>query len=652
MDLAEKEQAVSSGLALRGAAWAAVFLAAIVAYWPGLGGPFVLDDFSSLGALGNTGGITNWDSFKAFVFNGTAGPTGRPVALLSFLIDGSNWPADPWPFKRTNLVIHLVNGALLGLVTRKILTILHFSKDNAAWIGLASAATWMLHPFLVSTTLYAVQRMAQLVMLFSMAGVATWIHGRLMLATRPARAYLVMTLSLGLFTILATLSKENGALLPLSIGAIELTVFASRGDSLPRLDRRWVAVFLVLPCVLITGYLGYRFFSVDFLEVARPRDFSLYERFLTQARVVADYLQNWFVPKLYTTGVFQDHVIKSTGLLSPVTTIVATIFHVSLIALAVIKRRQMPLLALAILFFYVNHLLESTVLNLELYFEHRNYVSTAFLFLPLIVLLRDKVSRQAGVVIVVAVLLVLAGFTRYSATVWSDYNGMVAASAQKAPTSARAQALLATILFNAGQYDQSQVVLDRAIENIPTNDPLLLVNRLIIRCNLQKLQPAEVDAAIPALSSRPYDPRYLNLYQRFAQSLAENRCPGSSVEQLRPLFAAMLDNPGNTERGSLPLSHVHYLAGFVDLLGGARLVDAERHFRASLEAQPDASSAMSMAALMATAGNLEEALVFSSLALEQLNADSRGVRAVAKVTEQDILQFRRSVQAELDTKAN
>ncbi|MGI9247927.1 MAG: tetratricopeptide repeat protein, partial [Woeseiaceae bacterium] len=177
--------------------WAILFLAGIFAYWPGLKGPFVLDDFGSISALGNRGGVTNWDTFRAFVFGGHAGPTGRPLALLSFLIDANNWPTDPWPFKRTNLVIHLINGALLGVLTARILRILNFARHDVRWIALVSTACWLLHPFLVSTTLYAVQRMAQLSTFFIFAGLITYLYGRSLLATKTVKAYLIMSGSVG-----------------------------------------------------------------------------------------------------------------------------------------------------------------------------------------------------------------------------------------------------------------------------------------------------------------------------------------------------------------------------------------------------------------------------------------------------------------------
>lgn len=222
--------------------WIALFFLVFLAYWPGLKGPFVLDDFDAISALGKFGGVHDWESFKAFVFGGQSGPTGRPVALLSFLIDGNNWPADPWPFKRTNLAVHLLNGALLGTLIGKILDVLEFDNRDARWIALISAAAWLLHPFLVSTTLYTVQRMAQLATLFVFAGLVVHIWGRSFLPGNPKKAYLIMSASVTVFTLLAIFSKENGVLLPMLIGVIEITVFASQKTRLPVLDRYWLTI--------------------------------------------------------------------------------------------------------------------------------------------------------------------------------------------------------------------------------------------------------------------------------------------------------------------------------------------------------------------------------------------------------------------------
>ncbi|MDH3615099.1 MAG: hypothetical protein OEQ90_01380 [Gammaproteobacteria bacterium] len=624
--------------------WAILFLAGAFAYWPGLGGPFLFDDFGSIDALGNRGGVKDWDTFKAFVFGGHAGPTGRPLALLSFLADANNWPADSWPFKRTNLVIHLINGALLGVLTARILRLLRFGKQDARWIALVSTACWLLHPFLVSTTLYAVQRMAQLSTLFIFAGLITYLYGRSFVARNAMKGYLIMSASVGLFTFLAMISKENGILLPLLAGVVEVTVVASQKTRLTPLNRYWGIVFIVVPSAVIVIYLGTRIMSDGFFVVAPPRDFSTYERLLTEPRVLVDYLKHWFIPELYTTGVFQDHFIKSTGLFSPITTATSALLHVAVLSISIIKRRQWPLFAFAALFFYGSHVLESSVLKLELYFEHRNYLAAAFLFLPLLVLLRKKVSRQLFFVVAVGVLLLLGGFTRYSATIWADYSSIVEASARKAPTSARAQAQYATQLYNAGRYGESLRVIDRAIQNVP-NSSYLEITRSTLLCNMGNLTARDFEQATRLVSARTFDPRMFELYTTLVSSVIRKQCPDISTDAVRELFTNMLLVPQNADPKSLRYSQIKYFIGFVDAYAG-KPSQAVSAFEESLRARPGASHAMLMAAHLATGEYYDEALHFSDLALSQLDAESQHVLQGNRVSANDIRQFQAVVRAD------
>lgn len=636
-----------SGFAVLGG-WVILFLVGILAYFPGLKGPFMLDDLGSIAELGHLGGVKDWSTFKVFVFGGHAGPTGRPLALLSFLIDANSWPTDPWPFKRTNLVIHLINGALLGILITRILALLQFDKQNARWIALLSTACWLLHPFLVSTTLYAVQRMAQLSTLFVLSGLITYLRGRSLINTSKTKAYWTMSLSIALFTSLAVISKENGVLLPLLVLVVESTVVASQQPRLLRLNGYWVAVFLILPSTAVALYLGSSFFQDDFFKVVPPRDFSIYERLLTQPRILVDYLRHWFIPELYTTGVFQDHFIKSTGLLSPLTTVLSVLLHVAVVSMSILKRRRWPLFALAALFFYASHLLESTVLNLEMYFEHRNYLAAVFLFVPLVALLQKKAGRHVFLAVAVAIVVLLGGFTRYSASVWESFPSIVEASARKAPTSARAQAQYATQLFNAQRYDESLKVIERAIEVNPYDPPLLLINRLIILCQTGDLSADEFQQVATSMSGEPYDARAIKLYTGLTSSVVSGKCPDVSLGALRAMFTEMLLVPQNADPGSLAYSQIKYFVGLVEVHAGDPS-KALAAFEESLRARPGASHAMKMAAHMATAGYLEQALYLSELALAQLDEVPQGVLRTGLVREADIRAFQAIVRADMQS---
>lgn len=623
--------------------WMSVFVIAVFAYWPGLSGPFMLDDYNNIAALGNYGGVVDWQTFKSFVLGGQSGPTGRPLSLLTFLIDGNDWPTDPAPFKRTNLIIHLLTGAMLGVLTKQILGVLRFANSDATRLALVSAAIWLLHPFLVSTTLYAVQRMAQLTTLFMLIGMVVYLRVRVSSPTLSKTDYIKMSISLPLFTVLALLAKENGILLPTLVGVLELTVIASQGHRIAKLNKTWAMLFIVFPVVVVFMYLGKQFLRPDFFDVVAPRDFSMYERMLTEFRVLADYLQNWFIPKLYTTGVFQDHIIKSTGVIAPVTTLLAIVFHFTVIALACIYRKRQPIFAFAALFFYAGHLLESTVLNLELYFEHRNYLSAGFLFLPVVVGLHKALRPKMFMAIVIGFAILLSGFTRYSANIWESAAGIIEASARKAPTSARAQERYANLLFSANMHDRSLQVIEAAIQNIPHNDTLLQVTRLIILCNTDSLPVEEVSRVGEKLSQLPFDPMLLKAYNVFAKGLVEQRCPNNSVESILPMFTDMLKVPENSEPDTLGHSHIKFMIGYINTVSGSPDT-ALQAFEESLNAEPDATNAMAMAALMASSGYSEQALRLSDIALEFLREEQETMMIGTRVVYDDILEFQKTVR--------
>jgi hypothetical protein len=71
------------------------------------------------------------------------------------------------------------------------------------------------------------------------------------------------------------------------------------------------------------------------------------------------------------------------SLFSPWTTLPAIIVVIGMIVSAAFYARKHPLLSFGILFYFLNHLVESSILPLELVFEHRNYLPSFFLFLPL-----------------------------------------------------------------------------------------------------------------------------------------------------------------------------------------------------------------------------------------------------------------------------
>ena len=494
-------------------ALAALLMAAWLAYWPGRTGAFLFDDFSNLAPLGDYGRIDAWWKVVAFLTSGFAGPTGRPLALATFLLDARNWPASAEAFKLTNVALHLLNGALLAGLCAALARSLGLARRPAAWAGVLAAGLWLLDPFWVSTTLYVVQRMAMLAATFTFAGLWGYAHGRALLAQGRRRSgYAWMSVSLTLGTLLATLSKENGALLPLLAWVLEALVFdraGKAGEQGGPLLLWWRRVFIVLPALLVLGYLA-TFLPGLWTGAAAGRDFTPLQRLLTESRIVWTYLGDIWLARTHDGGLFHDDIAISTGLLHPWSTLFAVLGILGLAGFAAWSRRARgPVWAaagVAVAFYLAGQVMESTWLQLELAFEHRNYLPAGLMFLPLaIALVRAAAPRQANaqaaipigrwsVWLAAGLLALMALQTARRADVWGKPFQQALVWAHEHPDSPRAQGYLANFWSQTGNDAEAARLLDAALRRHPRS-LILLINRAGVAC-AQGEAPAGLRAAL------------------------------------------------------------------------------------------------------------------------------------------------------------
>ncbi|MDN5871163.1 MAG: hypothetical protein L0H73_10660 [Nitrococcus sp.] len=620
----------------------ALLALAWLVYSPGLSGPFLFDDYANLPALGDYGAVNNIERLVSYLTSGIAGPTGRPLSLLSFLIDANNWPASPQPFKYTNTLIHLLNGVLLIWLCIRIARGLGHTRPHAEWIGLLAGGLWLLHPFWVSTTLYVVQRMTLLCATFVLAGLLAYVHGRQRLTAGDGRGYLWMTGGIALGTTLAVLSKENGALLPLFALLIEWLVL-SRAEEKTTSDncrissfrrrpesiflsaiarwipayagmtqrgsrftpnpafRWWRAVFLITPTILVLGYLVYQIPAAA-AGAAHSRDFTLAQRLLTEPRIVLTYLQHLLLPELYTGGLLQDNITLSTSLWQPWTTLPAMTIIVGLLVLGWKACRRYPSLALAIFFFFAGHLIESTVVALELYFEHRSYLPAVFIFLPLSIWIVTAVAPAATLRAGLAVLILAAisSLTWLRADLWGDAAQQGIMWARENPDSPRALTYSALILKQKGQYEAARRILDQASAAHP-NSVMIELNRLSLACAMNHVTPRELTAAAAALrTDRRTERLVYQIINSYIQTLDHKPCPPLGAAQIEQLILASLANPAIAESGSSRQSMLN-LYGVLALKTGHPETAAQR-FSQALEAKPRPDAALTEAAQMGSAG--------------------------------------------------
>ena len=196
----------------------------LVLYWPGISGHFLLDDATNLESLQLNNGVDSFDDARTFIFGGISSSLGRPVSLASFLINAQNWPADPEPFKYTNILLHVLNTVLLFGFIYKLFQLLGRQTNQSLTIAFCGSLIWAIHPLQISTVLYVIQRMTELAALFIFAGLLCYIKGRQKYADNTGNGFGWMTTGVVIMGALATLSKENGFLLPLLILVTESTL--------------------------------------------------------------------------------------------------------------------------------------------------------------------------------------------------------------------------------------------------------------------------------------------------------------------------------------------------------------------------------------------------------------------------------------------
>lgn len=341
-------------------------------YWIysfGFSGAFYFDDFRPLGALES---VKDFPSAWQYIWNETSGPLGRPISMLSFLLNIGDWPNHSANFFKINTIIHLINGLLVYGISYKLFKFLKPDSSYVAILALFSGFFWLILPLNISTNLIAVQRMASLSGLFVFAGVLSYLYCVNYQQKNYKLGSILLYGGVAGFTLLAMFSKENGILLPLFLFIIEFTIFS--GKSSVEIGRKLRTISLGGCYFIILLYLANATLHAEEIYASRP--YTFIERISTEPQIIVDYLRLLFVPDIYSFNPFHDNYPYNQSFSETGFSTFSTFALVILLILAVVWRKKYNVFSFAILWFLTGHILESTVISLELYYEHRNYVAS------------------------------------------------------------------------------------------------------------------------------------------------------------------------------------------------------------------------------------------------------------------------------------
>lgn len=509
----------------------------------------------------------------------------RPVAMLTLAL---NWYVDRdhvRGYHVVNLCIHVLTAWLLYAAIRHILAAPNIEgryRGQEYDIALLSAVLWAVNPVQTQAVTYIVQRMTSLAALFYIGGVLCYLIGRQ--HPSPTQRWRWWS-GTGLCFLLSIGAKENGVVLPVALILVEYLFFQEP----ERMDVRRKLLILSAVAIFLAVAAGLALlvaFRSDFLayltDLYSQRSFTLLQRLLTQPRVLLHYLSLLFLPLPDRLSLIHE-IDVSVSLLKPYTTLPSILTILAMIGVPIYWARRFPLVALALLFFFLNHAVEGSFLPLEMMFEHRNYLPTLFLFVPVAAFLINLTNRPqshgriasfAPAVLIVAIVFGLGLGTWARNAVWATPKTLWRDVFAKSPNSARANQNIAAQFKEQKDYRKALAMYQRSLE---LQDPVPQRSRALALTNMANIYielrnfPMAVRLLRAALNADPD-----NALARF--NLIRPLAELDRMEEASAIAAALLHNGP---------AHPEYLniKGFL-LYRQGRFDDALSFLRAALHKNP------------------------------------------------------------------
>ncbi|WPD21122.1 MAG: tetratricopeptide repeat protein [Candidatus Electrothrix scaldis] len=425
-------------------------------YSPALDGPFLFDD---------TNNIEQYPAVHMKVLSfpalKKAALRPRPVAMLSFALDFYIHGLSPFWFRITNILIHICTAlALYFLLTITINLI--FPNPEAHkfhWLPGVSTILWAIHPLQIQSVTYIVQRMNCLAGLFLLLSLLFYILCRLSTSNMLKRG--LLALSSLIFGILAVGSKPNAAMLPVLIILYEWIFFQQCNW---KQIRRHIP-FLLLSLLILLGLTWY-FLGGDPIAKINSwyakNNFTPIQRVMTEFRVVILYLSLLAFP--HPTRLNIDHdILLSKSLTLPLSTGLSLATIIIILLVGIVLGRKLPLLTFGIFWFFINLLVESTLIPLDFIFEHRNYVPSMMLIPAAVFCLMHFFKKQAARTVLIVTFTLFSMWTYERNTVWQSGITLWQDSVEKSPSKPRPHESLAYYLEKEGRdYESLQHYLNVA----------------------------------------------------------------------------------------------------------------------------------------------------------------------------------------------
>ena len=531
----------------------------------------------------------------------------RPLSNISFALNYYLLGYNVVGFHVVNILIHISTGFLLYFFVKSTFRTpaLRSRYDNDMWIAFFTAAVWMVHPLQTQSVSYIVQRMNSLCAMFYMLSIL--FYARFRLGGQQRKKWWLFSGCI-LAGVLALTSKQIAATLPFFIIAYEWYFFQD-------LEVKWLKNHLALltGCLLLVAVIVLAVLGSNPLDVIlqgyKGRDFTLTQRLLTEPRVVIFYISQLLWPHPSRLNLDHDFAL-SNSLMDPMTTFFSIFTIAALIGLAVVTARKQRLLSFCILWFFGNLVIESSIVSLEIIFEHRVYLpSMTFCLIVVWVVYRRVKPTWLQTALLCVMVTVGAVWTYQRNEVYRDRITFWQDCVNKSPRKARPYNNLGVALADKGDHEEALKAYHKALEIDPHyEDP-------IANIGLSLAEQGKIEESITqflkALQIDPKDYKTLNnlgasliVVERYTEAVQRL----SEALRLNPYYAQAHNNIG------------------VALQHQGRIEEAIDHFSTAVQLDPGYLKAYnSLGIALAKQGRYEEAIKQFSAALK-INPEYKSAR--------------------------
>jgi Flp pilus assembly protein TadD len=540
----------------------------------------------------------------------------RPVANISFAL---NYYFDRYNvvgYHLVNILIHITAGILLYFFVKTTLRIptLHSRYGSHRWIPFFTSCIWLVHPIQTQSVTYIVQRMNSMAAMFYVLSFLLYAKGRLAGGKRKKWALFAGCMFAG---VLALGSKQTAATLPFFIFLYEWYFFQDLSWTwLKRHCWNFAAVLIVLALVVFM-YLGLHPLET-ILSSYDHRDFTLTERVATQFRVVIFYISLLIFPHPSRLNLDYDFAL-SHSLFQPITTLFSMVSITGFMGLALYTATKNRLLSFCILWFSGNLVIESSVVGLEMIFEHRVYLPSMLVSLMVVTLAYRHTKHKSLIASALCLIVVTSSVWTYQRnSVWSDDVALWRDCVEKSPNKDRPHNNLGNALAKQGDLNEAIHHYSEALRINP--------NYVKAHNNLGNAlaKQGDLNEAIHHFSEAlKINPNYVPAHNNLGNALAKQ---GDLNEAIHHYSEALKINPN--------LSDTHNGLGII-LHRRGNFDEAVAHFRQAVRIKPGYAEAYNhLGTALHMQGKFEEAVIHFSKALK-IKPDYTAARSNLTLTLQE-----------------